>query len=319
MRLIQSSSRDVYFNLAAEDCLLNHTRDNVVMLWQSDAAVVCGKHQNLCAEVNYAFCKQNNISLARRLSGGGTVYHDVGNVNFTFIQNLEDHEELNINFKRFLDPVIAVLGSMGVKATYSGRNDLLVDGFKISGNAEHLHQQRRRVLHHGTLLFNSKLDSLGKALHSVGEYESKAVKSVRSKVMNIQHLTPFKSTESFIEALAAGFIQHLGANISFLNDEELHIIQELRQQKYATTSWIQGYSPVYTAKKELLFNNKPVVIGLRVNKGIIEDFQIHLGHDNALEQALKDITGKELSEDTEEHFFQSLGIDYTPELQYSLF
>jgi lipoate-protein ligase A len=319
MRLIISENKDVYFNLALEDVLLHGTDEDILMLWQSRSAVVCGKHQNLCGEANYGYCKNHNIDLARRLSGGGTVYHDEGNVNFTFIQNLKPHEELNINFRKFLDPMMEVLAALGVNTTYSGRNDLLLDGLKMSGNAEHLHQQSRRVLHHGTLLFNSKLDTLGEALHSQGHYESKAVKSVRSKVGNIKAHTAFEHVQDFIAALAAGFRVKFGYIASEITIEENTKAQELKTSKYATDAWIAGYSPAYRVEKELVLYNKSVKIALSVQKGIISEAVIVEGAVEPLSAAVSSLTGKPLNIETEQQFFASLNLPYTEELKYALF
>lgn len=319
MRLIISENKDVYFNLALEDVLLHGTDADILMLWQSRSAVVCGKHQNLCGEANYGYCKNHNIDLARRLSGGGTVYHDEGNINFTFIQNLKPHEELNINFRKFLDPMMEVLASLGVNTTYSGRNDLLLNGLKISGNAEHLHQQSRRVLHHGTLLFDSKLDTLGEALHSNGSYESKAVKSVRSKVGNIKAHTAFEHVQDFIAALADGFMVKFGYSASAVTTEEYTKAQELRSSKYATDAWVVGYSPAYKVEKELILYNKSVKIALSVHKGSISEAIIMDGSEERLNAAVSALTGMPLSIKTEQQFFATLNLPYTEELKYALF
>ena len=319
MRLIISKNKDVYFNLALEDVLLHGTDADILMLWQSRSAVVCGKHQNLCGEANYGYCKNHNIDLARRLSGGGTVYHDEGNVNFTFIENLKPHEELNINFRKFLDPMMEVLATLGVNTTYSGRNDLLLNGLKISGNAEHLHQQSRRVLHHGTLLFDSKLDTLVEALHSQGHYESKAVKSVRSKVGNIKPHAAFEHVQDFIAALADGFMVKFGYSASAVTTEEYTKAQELRSSKYATDAWVVGYSPAYRVEKELILYNKYVKIALSVHKGIISEAVIVEGAAEPLSAAVSSLNGKPLNIETEHQFFASLNLPYTEKLRYALF
>lgn len=319
MRLIISENKDVYFNLALEEVLLHGTDADILILWQSRSAVVCGKHQNLCGEANFGYCKNHNIDLARRLSGGGTVYHDEGNVNFTFIQNLKPHEELNINFRKFLDPMIEVLSTMGVNATYSGRNDLLLDGMKISGNAEHLHQQSRRVLHHGTLLFDSQLNTLGEALHSKGVYESKAVKSVRSKVCNVKPYTAFEHVQQFMEALAQGFMLNFGYFASNITTEEHTQAQELRLSKYATEAWIVGYSPTYRVEKEMVLHNNSVKISLSLQKGVIIDAGIANGFVEGLTNAVTGLIGKPLDMATEQQFFKTLGLTYSKQLQYTLF
>lgn len=272
MRLIISHITDVYHNLALEDLLLHNSRENILMIWQSHGAVVCGKHQNLCAEVNYGFCRENGIAMARRLSGGGTVYHDEGNVNFTFIRQLEEGMERAVNFRQFLDPVIAVLGEMGVTATYSGRNDLLVSGKKISGNAEHIYHREKRVLHHGTLLFDSRLGHLRDALHSTGTYADKAVKSVRSEVTNLKnHLPHIPDTHAFIQALCAGFEKRYAGVFHEISIEETAAAAELRAEKYASEKWILGYSPRYTVCKQL----DQLTLFYQVEDGMVSDLRIN--------------------------------------------
>lgn len=271
-RLILSESTDVYFNLALEDYLLHETESDVLMLWQSHGAVVCGKHQNLCAEVNYGFCLRNGIKMARRLSGGGTVYHDSGNVNFTFIQSVPEGLDHAINFKRFLDPVIDALKNAGVQAEYSGRNDLLLNGKKISGNAEHLYQKKKRVLHHGTLLFDSHLGHLRDALHSTGTYIDKAVKSVRSEVTNLKPFLPdIEKTEQFISDLTGYFLstekyQHLP-----LTEYEIAAAAKLSEEKYSTSEWLLGYSPRYRVEKVVIGNK----IAYSVQKGLITEIELN--------------------------------------------
>ena len=154
MRLSVSRSLCPYFHLAAEAFFLQQTDENILLIWQSESAVVSGKHQNICAEINYKFCKENNILPARRLSGGGTVFHDMGNINFTFIKNIETEMDKAVNYKQFLEPIRKTLFSLGIETTYSYRDDLLLDGKKISGNAQHIFQQKKRDLHHGTLLYD---------------------------------------------------------------------------------------------------------------------------------------------------------------------
>ncbi|MEY4710339.1 MAG: hypothetical protein RIS28_1471, partial [Bacteroidota bacterium] len=148
MRFIVSPSTDVYYNLAAEAHFLHQTPENICMLWRSENAVVCGKHQNICAEINYATCKQLQIAPARRVSGGGTVYHDLGNINFSFIQDLGTTLDKAVNYKRFLEPIREALLAMGITTSYSERDDLLYQGTKFSGNAQHIFQQKKRILHH---------------------------------------------------------------------------------------------------------------------------------------------------------------------------
>ncbi len=157
MLCIQSPSRDPYFNLAAEEYLLKQSTDDVFMLWQSSPVVVSGKHQNVYAEMNYRYIREKGILVARRLTGGGTVYHDPGNINFSFIRQGEAGKM--VDFTGFIEPVIRFVNSLGVHASQGPKHEIMVNGKKISGNAEHVF--KNRVLHHGTLLFDAALDELG--------------------------------------------------------------------------------------------------------------------------------------------------------------
>lgn len=248
MRIFISDSTNVYFNLATEDYFLNHTNEDILFFWRSEKAIVCGKHQNICAEANYAFCKENNILLARRLSGGGTVYHDLGNVNFTFIQNLNSNLEKAIDFPFFLKQIAAALREFGIHCELSSRNDLLLNGKKISGNAQHIIQKKLRVIHHGTLLLNADLSNLGNALKAQGKYESHAVKSVRSSVMNIFEEIQIPILE-WMHSLKDYFISVKKYQEIGLTSEEKMSIANLN--KYKNYDWIVGYSPPYHAYKEI--------------------------------------------------------------------
>jgi len=219
MLCIHLKNTDPYFCLAAEEYLLKNFQEDIFMLWQSENAVVVGKHQNLLGEINYPFVRENNIALCRRISGGGTVFHDSGNVNFSFIKNVKSPAE--ISFKQFTAPVVDALAKLGVAATTSGRNDLLIDGLKISGNAEHVY--KNRVLHHGTLLFNSDLKNLGQAIKVVpGKYESKAVQSNRSPVANIsQFLKNPMTTGEFVQFLLDVQIENSENRLYFLNENDI--------------------------------------------------------------------------------------------------
>jgi len=174
---ILSRSRNVFFNLAVEEYLLKQKTDDVFMLWQSGISVVVGKHQNTYAEINHAYIREHQIPVVRRLSGGGAVFHGPGNLNFTFIQNGEPGKM--VNFRKFVTPVIEYLKTLGLSAEIGTQNEILIGGVKISGNAEHIF--KKRVLHHGTLLFNVDLSMLKEAIKVVPErYIGKAVQSNRS-------------------------------------------------------------------------------------------------------------------------------------------
>lgn len=267
---INQSSTDPYFNLAAEEYFLKNFQEDFFMLWRSKPSVVVGKHQNALSEINHTFVRDNNIPVARRLSGGGTVFHDPGNVNFTFIRNVKDISE--VNFKVFTVPVVAALKKLGIEAYTTGRNDLLIDGKKISGNAEHVH--KNRVLHHGTLLFDSHLEALKGALKvDLTKFEDKAVQSNRSEVTNIaNYLSNPISVEEFTGFL---YSEICGTYPDFRvyepTSEDIAAIEKLREEKYQTWDWIFGYSPRYRYTNSIETANGVISVGLLVEKGRISE------------------------------------------------
>lgn len=272
MLCIHLKNTDPFFCLAAEEYLLKNFSEDIFMLWQSKKAVVVGKHQNLLAEINYPFVLENNIALCRRISGGGTVFHDAGNVNFSFIKNVKSPAE--ISFKQFTAPVVDALAKLGVTAITSGRNDLLIDGLKISGNAEHVY--KNRVLHHGTLLFNSDLENLGQAIKiTPGKYESKAVQSNRSPVANIlQFLKTPMTTGDFIQFLLDFQLENSETQFYDLNESDTQTIEKLATEKFSTWDWIFGYSPKYSFKNEVKIEGKLLKVEFQVEKGIITETEI---------------------------------------------
>lgn len=267
MLCIQLENNDPYFCLAAEEYLLKNFSEDIFMLWQSDNTVVVGKHQNAMAEINYPFVLKNGITVARRISGGGTVFHDAGNVNFAYIKNVGSPSE--ISFKLFTEPVVKALAKLGIEATTSGRNDLLVEGKKISGNAEHVF--KNRVLHHGTLLFNSNLETLGQSIKVIpGKYHGKAVQSNRSIVTNI---FPFLKKEWLVNDFSTFLLDvqlENSENVVYgLKEEDNLAIQKLVDEKFKTWEWNFGYSPKYIFKNEFLFEGEQLKVELQVEKGRI--------------------------------------------------
>ena len=258
-------------NLATEEYLLKRRHENIFFLYADKPSIICGKHQNTLAETNFQVTQNLSLEVYRRLSGGGTVYHDEGNLNFCFISN-ESNQQM-IDFKRYSMPILEVLNLMGVNATFGGRNDFLIEGKKISGNACHVF--KNRVMHHGTLLFDSNLANLGNSLKTdPTKYTDKAVKSVRSVVTNISdHLT---SPISFNEFKSAIF-QHITKGKQMeLTDEENHEIKLLADTKYSTWEWNYGYSPEYKFKKRLSFPSTGLIVQIEfgVQKGTITSMSV---------------------------------------------
>jgi len=276
MFYIIDHSTDPYWNLAAEEYLFKNFHEPVFRLWQNDNAIIVGQHQNALAEVNINYVRQNCIKVVRRLTGGGAVFHDLGNVNFTFIDNRVDGEDSAQMFARFTKPIIDALGKLGVEAYLEGRNDLLIDGKKFSGNAVAVYKDR--VLQHGTLLFSSSMSTLSNALASRPEkFVSKSVKSNIARVTNISdHLVQPMTINEFIRFMERE-INSINRNLYILysyTDVDLKAIEKLRDEKYCQDWWNYGSSPDYQYSRVKQFPGGLLEIYLKVNKGKIADIKI---------------------------------------------
>lgn len=246
---IESHSVDPAFNLALEQYVFDSMpRDrDYFWLWQNDNAIVVGKHQNTSEEINQAFVKEHGVRVVRRLSGGGAVYHDLGNVNFTFICDAGDLEQLNL--RAFCQPVVRTLRKIGVPAEASGRNDITIDGKKFSGNSQYV--KKGRIMHHGTLMFDSDLSVVGQALRaSAAKYESKGFKSVRSRVTNIKPFVdrPMDMAE-FQQILKDDMIEGSDVEVYQLTRADREEILKIQKERYDTWEWNYGASPKYSVKK----------------------------------------------------------------------
>ncbi|NVO03230.1 MAG: lipoate--protein ligase [Bacteroidetes bacterium] len=273
MRFIQNTSTNPYFNLALEEYILKEFSEDYFLIYRNEPSVIIGKHQNALAEINIEFVNKNKIKVARRLSGGGAVFHDLGNLNYTFITN---GEKANlVNFKKFSQPIIDILNKIGVPAELEGKSDLKIHGLKFSGNAEHVY--KNRVLHHGTMLFSSDISNLGKALadNSI-HYIDNAVKSNRSEVTNIMNYLSSEINISDFEELIIGHINYefLDFEEYFLTENDYEKIEILIDQKYSQWEWNYGYSPNYTFNKKLKKDFGSIEIYLGVEKGIIVEANI---------------------------------------------
>ncbi len=293
MRYIISDSTDAYFNLASEEYLLRKTTEEVTYLWRNDKAIIVGKNQNTVEEINVDYVKDHDIKVVRRLTGGGAVYHDLGNLNYTFIEN--DGKSFN-DFKGFCLPIIEALKTLGVDAEFSGRNDMMIQGKKFSGTAQCKFQNR--VMHHGTLLFSSIKNDLTRALKPKElKFQGKGVKSVVSRVTNIsEHLVESMDVIEFRDYI----MKYLSDNDEVTNftPEEVEEIMVLRDEKYAQWSWNFGTSPKFSKTKEEKFKGGIVEVSLDVKKGLIKEIKIFgdffsLLDVNDLEKALKETNYRE--------------------------
>jgi lipoate-protein ligase A len=273
VKILEMPGLDPYANLAAEDYILSErTDDDYLLLWRNDNTIVVGLHQNTLEEINLPFVERHKINVVRRRTGGGAVYHDLGNLNFSFITDARDASRLTM--ERFTLPIVRALSAMGLKAEASGRNDILANGLKISGNAQCLHGER--ILHHGTLLFDTDLSVAGKALKVKPEkFISKSVKSVRARIGNIgELLDPAMSMEEFYKTLLQSLVRNgnTGAPLAEtleLTGKDLRAIAELRENKYATWEWNYGRSPDFNFRNMQKYAGGFLEVLLKVENGYI--------------------------------------------------
>ena len=237
---IEVSTTDPAFNLALEEYVFEKMpRDREYFLtWRNDNAIIVGRHQNTAAEINEEFVKEKNIKVVRRLSGGGAVYHDLGNLNFTFIVDAQPGQKVDL--RKFCQPIADTLCALGAKAEVDGRNDILIDGMKVSGNAQYVRQGR--VMHHGTILFDSDMTVLSQALRpDPAKAQAKGVKSVRSRVTNVrQCLSRDMTIEQFRDALS-GSLMAGGFEKYELTQTDIATIKEIRSKRYDQWAWNYGF------------------------------------------------------------------------------
>ena len=273
MLCISSNHTDPYFNLASEEYLLKSVSEDVFLLYRNDLSIVVGKHQNTLAEINLPYVQEKGITVARRISGGGTVFHDLGNLNFAFITAGAEGDL--VNYRKYTEPIIGAMGSLGLDVRLGDRHELLVGDLKISGTASHVF--KNRVLHHGTLLFSSELSDLTASLKApVERFSDRAVKSVRSKVTNIRdHLVDKMEVADFQKLLYTYILDTMPKAKPYqYKNPDIEEITKLRDSKFSTWEWNFGYSPRYQFNKNLVFKSGQIALRMNVDKGIIQEVTI---------------------------------------------
>jgi len=273
---IERPQTDPWFNLAAEEFVLRHFTEDVLMFWQNTPSVVVGKHQNTLAEVNMDFVQANQIPVIRRISGGGTVFHDLGNINYTLIRSVEKDSML-VDFRKFTQPLRDFLETVGLEAYFEGKNNLRVQGKKFSGNAAHVFKQR--VMHHGTILFDTDLKVLEKVIQpSQEQYFDKGIKSINAEVTNISTLLLEKTSLKDFKKLMTDFFKDYFQIVDHqrLGADEVESIEKLAASKYKTWEWNVGYSPKYTLQKEVDTAYGRLKTKLYVEAGIIQDITLFI-------------------------------------------
>lgn len=274
MLIIDSPSTNAYFNIASEEYLLGRfPTEDIFLLYVNAPSIIVGKFQNTLAEINLDYVREKEIKVVRRMSGGGAVYHDLGNLNFSFHTLLADHDFGD--FSQFTQPVLALLNRLGVPAVLEGRNDLLVDGKKFSGNAKLA--KNGKMIQHGTILLNSEMEVLSDALKvNPLKFVDKAIKSNRARVTNLIHYLPKDtSTEHLKNLLREEIIKNNPDAVRYkFTDDDLKGIQKLMTDKYETWEWNYGFSPQYNFKKAIKVPAGFIEIHLEVVHGIIEKAKI---------------------------------------------
>lgn len=270
MKYIEIRTKDPHFNLAAEEYLLTNCKPNesYFLLWQNEPSIIIGKHQNTLEEINTGYVEENNIHVVRRMSGGGAVYHDLGNLNYSFI--IGNGQQDLFDFKKFTYPIVEMLRQYGVKAEVSGRNDMTIEGRKFSGNAQFI--RNSNLLHHGTLLFNSDLERLQDALKvSNDKIISKGIKSVRSRVTNIlEHMEEKLGIDEFWEQLSSHIAdQNEQWEQLKIGEADIAQISRLGDQKYRTWEWKYGASPCFNYRNFQRFDGGKLEVRLDIHDGMV--------------------------------------------------
>jgi len=268
-----STSHEAPFNIATEEYLLRQCPHEAFLLYINQPSIIVGMHQNSIAEINQDYVRKHQIPVVRRLTGGGTVFHDLGNLNFSFI--MDSKGDSPWNFQRYTAPILEVLHDLGVHAELRGRNDLVIDGLKFSGNAKLV--ENGRILQHGTILYSSRLIDLSAALKvNPLKFKDKAVKSVRARVTNVtEHLAEPLSLERFVE-LVRSKVHSLYPEITehVLSVEELKIIRDLCENKYKSWDWNYGQSPKYNFSHAIRTTAGTIEAYLDIQKGRVEEIRI---------------------------------------------
>lgn len=276
MKYIVNKSNDPAYNIALEAYAFKELRDEdeIFILWINEPAIIIGKHQNTIEEINKEYIDEHGIHVVRRLSGGGAVYHDLNNLNYTIISNKAD--EGAFDFKTFSQPVIETLADLGVTAEFTGRNDLEIDGKKFCGNAQAY--SNGRMMHHGCLLFDVDMTVLGNALKvSKDKIESKGVKSVRARVTNILSELPEKITvHEFSDKILEKMKGHYPDMTEYvLSEDELAKIQKSADEQFGTWEWTYGAAPEYTISRSVRYPAGKVTTYANIDKSVIKSIKIY--------------------------------------------
>lgn len=274
MIFVRHDNTDPYINHAIEEYIMDKFDDDCFMLWRNEPCILIGKNQNTLSEININYVTENKMPVVRRITGGGAIFNDHGNLNFTFISN--KNENAVADFEKFTNPIIRALKKLSVDAELKGRNDLIINGRKFSGNAQCYYKDK--ILHHGSILFSCDMSSMVKALKVNNiKFQDKAIKSVESRVTNISdHLKNPMSVSEFKEFLFEFVMkEEADAELYELTAQEWDEIKKLSEDKYATWEWNYGHSPRFDFFNEKKFKGGIVQTAIAVENGIVENIRFH--------------------------------------------
>ncbi len=291
MILIHRTDTDPFFNIAAEEYVLKHIDEDAFMLWISTPSVIVGKHQVAVAEANVTYTHRHNIPVIRRISGGGTVYHDEGNLNYSLV--VRGEKGRLVDYRKYSSTIINALRKCGLNASLEGKSNLVVDGLKFSGNAEHVY--RDRVLHHGTILFDSDLKQLRKCIRPQHDhYDDRSVRSKDSLIVNLRDLLPSGTTMQDLAAMiTAQAREELPVSGEYrFSDHDRDQIGMLVETKYATDDWNYGYSPPYSIRRTIGTDDGNTELFIEVRKGMINGIRTATNNPAGLGPLLQALSGK---------------------------
>ncbi|MBV7274072.1 lipoate--protein ligase [Clostridiaceae bacterium UIB06] len=274
MIFIENENTDPYINHAIEDYVLNALDEDCFMLWRNEPCILIGKNQNTLSEINIDYVNKNKLPVVRRMTGGGAIFNDLGNLNFTFISNNSGNGFAD--FQKFTYPIIRALKKLSIDAKLSGRNDLMIGEKKFSGNAQYSY--KNKILHHGSMLFSADMTNLAQALKVKDiKFQDKAVKSVGGRVTNIkEHLKNDMRVDEFKDFIIKSVMsEQEAAKFYEFSQEEWDEIKRISDSKYATWEWNYGNSPKFNYFNEKKFKGGIIQVNVNVHKGIIKDIKLY--------------------------------------------
>jgi len=274
MRCFINFEKDVFYNFAVEEYFVENYKEPVFILWKNNPNVMVGRNQNTYAEINEEFCKENNIDVVRRLSGGGAVYSSPENFQYTLILDKNQHDQ--VSFESLAKPLIAFLKTLGINAEFTGRNDILIDGKKVSGNAQY--HNKNILLHHGTILFDVDIDQLTKSLTpDITKLTAKGIKSIKSRITTIkERLVEEMTVDEFIEKFM--YFQLKSSNDHYtkaVTSDEKKEILKVKENRWDQWAWNYGKNPKFSNKKKKKFDSGLVEINYEVENGVISKMKIY--------------------------------------------